>query len=341
MRVGFLGAGSASVVHAASLRELDGVVIAAVCSRNLSRAEEFCLRHAKEARSYDNWEVMLEDQHLDALYVALPPGAHAGQAEAAADRGIALMLEKPIALTESRAESIQESVVRNGVKCQIGFQFRHSAPVIHLRRMIEDGSAGRPLFMQARFFTNDLFSTWWRDPNLGGGQLIEQAIHHYDLARHFLGEPVVVTSMADNLSHARFPDYQVDDVSASTIRFRSGAIASICASNNTAPGDSSIAFSVHCERVSAEFKSPDDAVFSVHRGAIPRELLGNEDAVRREFVSNVTSANGELSRNFIAAIRNEEATRSDVRDGVESLRLVLRAAASAKAGGRPVDVVGR
>ena len=62
--------------------------------------------------------------------------------------------------------------------------------------MLVDGSAGRPVMMQGRFFTNALFPAWWRNPNIGGGQMIEQAIHIYDLARYFLGEAQIITAFS-------------------------------------------------------------------------------------------------------------------------------------------------
>jgi predicted dehydrogenase len=189
--------------------------------------------------------------------------------------------------------------------------------------------------MQGRFFVNALFPAWWRDPNMGGGQLIEQAIHVYDLARYFLGEAQTVTAFADNLHHRRFADYRVDDVSASTIRFANGSLASLCAANCAEPCAASNRMTVLCEKVMVEFATPEEATFIYHGGKVSEEISNGAGKVTREQV--ITDGNGyeELTRNFIAGLRENEPLRSSIDDGVESLRLVLAAAQSARLGGLP------
>ena len=333
LRIGFMGTGYIAEVHAQSLAKLPDIEIRALYNHNLPKAQAFNRKHAAGgAQVFDDWERMLEVP-LDAVYLCLPPGANIGQAEAAAARGIHLMLEKPIALTAERAEAIAAAVHAAGVKCQIGHHMRHTAPVRKLKQMLGDGSAGRPLLMQGRFFVNQLFPIWWRSPLMGGGQLIEQAIHIYDLARHFFGEPSIVCAFADRIFHERFADYQVDDASASVIQFRNSAIASLCAANCYEPHMGSMPFSVLCEYVTVEFRNADEAIFAIHGGRKTEEI--SADDVRHEAVRSDGSAYDELSRNFIGAIREEVSLRSGIDDGVRSLALVLAAAQSAASGGAP------
>lgn len=334
LRVGFFGAGGINGVHAKAVQKLPGTRVTALYNHNRARAETFNAdRVGGAAKVFDDFDQMLAADLIDVMYVAIPPGAHNGEVERAAAKGIHLMLEKPIALTMERADSIAAAVRKAGVVCQIGHHMRHSAPVRKLKQMIVDGSAGRSLMMQGRFFTNGLFPAWWRNPKLGGGQLIEQSIHIYDIARHFLGEPAIVTAFADNLIHQRFPDYQVDDASAATVRFHDGAIASICAANIADPQHGSITFTVMCEKVMAEFRNPTEATFVHHGGRVGDELKGV--TIAREDVSTPYNMYDELSANFIGAIRGEQALRSTVDDGTGSLRLVLAAAESARANGSP------
>ncbi len=334
LRIGFIGTGWVADVHACSLAKLPGIEIAALYNHHLAKARAFNEKHAGgKAAVFDDWEAMLAAQPLDAIYVGLPPGAHNGQTEAAAERGIHLMLEKPIALTVERAESIAQAVRKAGVKCQIGHHMRHTAPVRKLKEMITDGTAGRPLLMQGRFVVNGLFPLWWRSRTMGGGQLVEQAIHTYDLARHFLGEADVVTAFADQLFHDRFPEYEVDDVSASTIRFENGSLASLCAANCYEPHNGATNLTVLCENVCVEFKDPDEAVFAFHGGKKSEEI--RKEDVKHETVKSTASAYDELSANFIGALRDGTPLRSGIDDGVNSLRLVLAAARSAQSGGAP------
>ena len=335
LRIGFIGTGWVANVHADSLAKLPGITIAALYNHHLSKAEGFNQKHAGgKAKCYDDWRRMLETENLDAVYVGLPPGAHAGQSELAAERGFHLMLEKPIALTLDRAQSIATAVRKAGVKCQIGHHMRHALPVQKLKQILTDGSAGRPLLMTGRFFVNGMFPGWWRDPDMGGGQLIEQAIHTYDLARHFFGEVETVTAFADNLFHQRFTDYRVDDVSVSTIRFKNGAVASILAANCYEPHSGSQAMTVLCQNVTVEFKNASEADFAYHGGKKSEEISKSD--VRHESIKTDFNVYDELSANLIGAIREDRPLRSNIDDGVNSLAMVLAAATSAKAGGRPV-----
>lgn len=336
LKIGFLGTGWIASTYAKALTSMPGVTITALCNRHLDKAKGFNADHcAGAARCYDRFDQMIEREPLDALWVCMPPGAHNGEAEAAARKGIHLMLEKPIALSMERAESIRSAVREGGVKVQIGHHMRHTPPSIRLKQMLQDGSAGKPVFMQARFFTNALFPAWWRDPNMGGGQLVEQSIHLYDLARHFFGEPASASGYASNAVHQRFADYRVDDVSAATVRFKSGAIANLCAANVWEPKSGSIEFVVMCEKVLAKFSGPDDAEFVYHDGLKSEEVDRDKIEIRRERISG-GGHYAELCRDLIEAIRTGSSPRSGIDDGVESLRLVLGVADSSRRGGEVV-----
>lgn len=336
MKVGFLGTGWIASTYAKALATMPGVEIVALCNRHLDKANRFNAEHVGgKARCYDRFDLMLEREPLDALWICMPPGAHGGEAEAAARKGIHLFLEKPIALTMERAESIRSAVRETGVKVQIGHHMRHTPGAIRLKQMLTDGSAGKPVFMQGRFFTNALFPTWWRDPNMGGGQLVEQSIHLYDLARYFFGEPASASGYADNRVHQRIADYRVDDVSASTIRFNNGAIANLCAANVWEPKSGSVEFVVMCEKVLAKFSAPDDAELVYHNGLKSEEVDRDKVEVRRErFKAGGHYA--EMCRDFVEAIRTGVSPRSGIDDGVESLRLVLGIAESSRRGGEVV-----
>ncbi len=332
IRVGIFGTGGIAAAHVRALSKVENVSVVALCNHNIAKAEKFNAdRVGGAAKCYSTMDAMLAGTQFDALYACIPPGAHNGEVEAAAAKGVHLFLEKPIALTLARAESIAAAVRKAGVKCQMGHNFRHTAPSIKLKSMIEDGSAGKPLLMQMSWYANRLHGDWWRDPKLGGGHLIEQAIHMYDLARYFLGEAESVTGACGRLGHDRFPQYRVDDTSAATIRFRNGAIASICASNCADPWSSLLSATIVCEKLFVQFNGPQDSMFLDHRGMTGEEAWPSGIERAPERIQNPDNGNDEITRNFIAGIRGTEPLRSSVEDGVEDLKLVL---AVAKAGGR-------
>ena len=333
IRIGILGTGGVADGHARALAKLPGVQLVGLCNHHLEKAQAFNQKHGNTARCFADFQQMLNTVEMDALYVCLPPGAHNGQTEVAAQRGLHLFLEKPIALDLARGESIARAVRKAGVKCQIGHHLRHCLPVRKLKQMISDGTAGRPLFMQGRWFCNALHPQWWQDPKVGGGQLIEQAIHVYDLARHFMGNVASVSGMAARLGHQRFPAYQVDDASAAVIGFGSGGMASICAANLAEPGKWVTQATILCEKVMVELQAPERATFIYHQGKVAEEMGSGQVEIRREEVVNDVDCCEEINRNFVAAIRDRELLRSGIEDGWEGLRLVTAVAQSSAAGG--------
>jgi predicted dehydrogenase len=334
--IGFLGAGGIAGQHIRSLSRLSGVRVVGICDHNLAKAESLNSQQLSgTAKCYPGFSQMLAEAPMDALYVCIPPGANRGEVEAAAGKGIHLLLEKPMALDLVRAQSIARAVHDAGVKCQLGYHMRHTEPARRLKTMLEDGSAGRPLLMRAHWLCSALHGEWWQDPNMGGGHLIEQVIHLYDLARYFLGDAATVTGFVANLGKHRFPDYRVDDTSAATIRFKSGAIARLCASNSADPWDPSVGATVVCEKILVQFKTPEDALFLHHHGMVAEEAWKPNAQRRCDDVKSLSSPRDEINRNFIASLRENEALRSSIDDGLETLRLVLSVAKSSAAGGAP------
>jgi predicted dehydrogenase len=326
LRIGILGSGGWAGQHAQRITRESGARLVAVCGRNRAKAEELAGKHGAEA--YDDFSAMLTRARLDALYICLPPYAHTGQAEEAAKAGVHLFLEKPIAIEPGRGRAIVEAIDGAGVVSQVGYHMRFGTASRALKRAIDDGSAGRPTLFTGTWTCNNNHSEWWRDIARSGGQVLEQAIHIYDLACWYLGEPVSVTAAAENLCHREVPGYTVEDTSAAVVRFASGAVASITASNCAIPWEWSGRWSLICERLTAGFQSHNQAEF----------VKTADQKAERSAVAGDVDPYAEETREFLAAVRarDPKAVCAPARDGLRSLRLCAAALESARQGGAPV-----
>lgn len=334
VNIGVLGAGFMGGMHGSRLLKLPGVTLRAICdSRRLaarSLAEKLGVPH-----HYTSFDRMLAEQKLDALYICLPPFAHRGQTEKAAEKGIHLFLEKPIALTLKQAEKICAAVEKAGVVSQVGFHLRFRRGVMLLKQMLVDGAAGKPSLFTGRYWCNFGGADWWRNVRTSGGQVYEQVIHIYDLALHLFGEAAAAAGFLENLCHRESPGYTVEDASVSAIRFRNGSLASITGSNCALPEHFIGDFRVVCEKALLDFRSSgdwrikDESTLYTHDGA------GNLQ--RQDFVED-----GDVyaleSEDFLQAIRTGGTTRTPVRAGLESIRLVSAVIASAARGGKPIQL---
>jgi len=329
LRIGFLGAGAMTHVHGTNLNKLRGVEIKALCATSVasaaSRSEDLT---GGKAAAYDDFDRMLREVPLDILYVSIPPGAHCGQVEKAARKGIHLFLEKPIAIEPRRAASMVRAIEKAGIVAQVGYMSRCGHAVRKLKAKIEDGSAGRPTLFQGRYFCNSPHKDWWRDVTLSGGQVLEQAIHTYDLAIHFLGEPQVATGFAANLCHRDMKDYTVEDTSVSAVRFKSGALATVTASNCAIPGSWTGDCRVVCENLTVLFDSPNEAEFIDTRGG----------KARRRRIARDVNVLAEESRRFVAAVRGKGQPIATAREGLMGVKLTSAVLASAAQGGKPVRI---
>ena len=312
LRAAILGAGGMGQRHAQSLRDIASISIRAVCDTQEEAAAQLAQRCG--AKAYTDFRQMLDREKPEVLFVCLPPFAHSGEVEMAAGLGIHLFLEKPIALEEECARQMVEAVEKSGVIAQVGYHYRFGGAVRVLRDWMESGRAGRPVLFNGRYECNALHSPWWRRKEMSGSQMLEQAIHLYDMAIFLMGKPVSAVGYMDNLCHTEVPAYTVEDVSGSIMRFQSGAIGTITATNCAVPGKWEAPFTAVFENVTAHFSDPNHAVFWDTSGAKPEKSV----------ISRDTDMYAEEVRAFIEAVRTGKRSSCPITEGYESLRLVAQ-----------------
>jgi len=123
VRVGFVGTGGIAQTHLDALSRIEGVQLVAFCDVEASRAESAAARFG--GRAYTDYAPMLREEPLDALYVCVPPYAHGEVELLAAERGIHLFVEKPVARTLECAREVESAIQKAGVLSAVGYHFRY------------------------------------------------------------------------------------------------------------------------------------------------------------------------------------------------------------------------
>lgn len=329
LNAGIVGLGHMGRRHATYLSSRPDVSIKAVCSIPLKDAEEYVKADlGGDIRLYDDYRKMLEETALDIIYICLPPYAHGGEVEAAAQKGINIFIEKPIAIDSQRGLSMVKAVEASGVVTQVGYHMRFGSAVRELKRMIEDGTAGKPTLFNARYECNSLHAPWWRDVSKTGGQVLEQVIHMYDMALFLLGRPTHVTGFIANLCHTDVPGYTVEDTSVSCVKFESGALANVSGSNCAIPGEWNTYFTVVCEKVTAYFKSPNEAEF----------VFTEDSRNEKKIIAKEVDMLAEESDAFIAAVLGKGPQYAPIDEGYLGLRLAEGVKISSEMNGQPVSL---
>lgn len=323
LRTGILGCGGFAHRHAQNLITLpEEIELTAFCSRREESAREFSEKYSDgKGMVFSDHREMFNKAKLNLVVICLPPFAHTDEVDLAAQYGVHMLIEKPIALTSEHAWRMVEATEQAGVKTQVGFMFRFGTAIERLKELLESGEVGPAGLMSARYFCNSLHAPWWRDRRKSGGQLVEQIIHMVDLMRYLMGEAVSVYSRQENLFHRAVPDYTVEDVSATVFGFQGGAMGVIYATNGAIPGQWINDYRLVSQKVTAEFGNANNASF--HFTA--------ETPLRIEHISSDKNVYLAELQDLLTAIRTDGQTRTPMREGAKSLDLALAATRSAEA----------
>lgn len=322
LRTAILGCGGFAQVHANNLISLsDEIELTAFCDHHHYNAREFSEKYVQGKGSvFTDHREMFEKANLDLVVICLPPFAHSDEVELAAEYGVHILIEKPIALSSEHAWRMVEAAEKAHVKTQVGFMFRFGAAIERLKELITSGEIGPIGLMSARYFCNSLHAPWWRDRGKSGGQLVEQVIHMVDLMRYLIGDAVSVYSRQENLFHRDVADYTVEDVSATVFGFQGGAIGVIYATNGAIPGKWINDYRLVSQKLTAEFNNANNALF--HFTA--------ETRVQTETISSEKNIHLAELQDLITAIDTNGQTRTPLREGAKSLDMALAATRSAE-----------
>jgi predicted dehydrogenase len=148
LRAAVIGLGAMGTNHARVYDEMPGVELAAVADVDAARVEQ--VSHAHPARGFSDYRRMLDEERLDLVTVAVPTRMHVDVAARVIERGIALLVEKPLAATIAEGERLRDLAAAAGVAMTVGHIERFNPAVIELKRRVEAGELGRVFQVHAR-----------------------------------------------------------------------------------------------------------------------------------------------------------------------------------------------
>ncbi|MCJ7625863.1 MAG: Gfo/Idh/MocA family oxidoreductase, partial [Anaerolineaceae bacterium] len=194
--------------------------VVAVASRDAQKGETFAAELGIP-RSFSSYEALLEDAEIDAIYNPLPNSMHLEWSIKAAEKGIHVLCEKPLALDAAECDKMQAAADANGVKLMEAFMYRFHPQTEKVVELVREGVLGELRFIHSAFtfrLTRPENIRW--DPDLGGGALMDVGSYCVNISRTVAGqEPVEVQAFA------RWSPSGVDEQLAGTMRFESGVLA--------------------------------------------------------------------------------------------------------------------
>lgn len=251
-RVGIIGCGSISAVHAKVIQDLEDTTLVACADILPERAKAMAEQY--NCAAYVDYRRMLDEAKPDAVHICTPHYLHPEMVWEAADRGIAAFTEKPPAINAEGWELVKASA--NRVPVGICFQNRYNPNIQACRKLLESGKYGALRGIRA-------FITWNRTPEYyaaagwkgkwateGGGVMINQAIHTLDLVLGFLGKPDVAEATMSN--HRLSGVVEVEDTAE--IYLRRGDVPALLYASNGYSQDAPVLIELHLDRATVRLE---------------------------------------------------------------------------------------
>jgi predicted dehydrogenase len=233
VKIGFIGTGGvARWAHFGHLSKWSDVKLAAFCDVN----QQACEAAAKEfgGKAYTSAEKMLDAEKLDGVYVCVPPFAHEKHEILAAQRKVAVFVEKPLTTTLEHAQEIKSAIEKSKVVSAVGYNWRAA----DITRKARERMAGKKVSAAYGYWIGGMPGVmWWRQQAQSGGQLNEQATHVVDIARHLIGGNVtrVYAQGSKGVCSKRVEKHDIHDNAIATLTFDNGCVC-IIGTGHLSPG---------------------------------------------------------------------------------------------------------
>ena len=266
VRVGIIGTGWIADAHMVSYLKQPDVEIVAAADLIEGKAEAFCKKHGVEAKCYRSHKEMLDDESLklDAVSVCTYNRTHAECAIYALNKGVNVLLEKPMCVTTEEAVEIMRAEKASGKVLSIGFQPRLDENMKMIKKIVQSGVLGQVYYIQTgggrrRGIPHPFGTSFIEDATAGIGAVGDIGCNSLDMVLNAIGypKPLTVSGYKSALFGTR-PDYctyvksghpeyaakfGVDDFAAAFVRLEGGIILDFriaWAMNMDTPGDTII-----------------------------------------------------------------------------------------------------
>src|ERR1700733_5494875 len=179
--------------------------------------------------SYEQYQECLHSGEVDAVYIALPNSLHCEYAVAAAQAGIHVLCEKPMAVTEEECERMIREARQGQVRLMIANRLHFDSSHLEAVKIVASGELGTPRIFSSMMTMQVKDGNVRLDKKLGGGPLYDIGIYCINAARRLFGEePNEVLAMSASMQDPRFAE--VEETASAILRFSHGALATFTCS---------------------------------------------------------------------------------------------------------------
>ena len=332
-RLILVGCGRISERHFEAIEEHPELTLVAVNDELSDRARAAGEKYGVPA--FTSYAGMLKETDADAAVICTPSGLHPRHGIMAAERGLHVICEKPMATRLEEADQLVRTCDEAGVHLFVVKQNRLNPGVVLLKRAIEEERFGRIYMASVRVFWNRPQSYYdmapWRGTwEFDGGAFMNQASHYVDLVQWLMGPVESVAAKTATLGRR----IESEDSGAAILRFRSGALGVLETTMLTYPRNLEGSITILGEK--GTVKIGGTALTRVEQWEFAEYRDEDREAEALRVAPDPLSVYGSGHRpyydNVVKVLRGDAAPGTDGREGRKSLELILGIYESARTG---------
>lgn len=331
IRIAIIGCGRISKNHFNSLeKHADNFELISVCDTN----RETLNVHAEQysVTGYQKLGEMLESEQLDLVVLCTPSGVHADQTVAAAQHGVHVMTEKPMATRWNDGVRMVKACDEAGVILFVVKQNRRNSTLQLLKRAVEEKRFGKIHMVHLNVFWTRPQEYYdqakWRGTwEFDGGAFMNQASHYVDLLDWLIGPVDKVQAM---MSTTR--DIEVEDTGVLNVKWRNGALGSMSVTMLTYPKNMEGSITILGEKGTVRIGGV--AVNDIQNWEFDEPCDYDEEVKEANYETTSVYGFGHplYYNNVVEVMRGEAEPETDGREGLKSLEMLIAAYLSARDG---------
>jgi len=222
-RGSLIGCGFFALNHMNAWADLPDVEIVAVCDLDEAKAKSMAERFGV-GRFYTDARKLMDNENQDFVDIATTVPSHRTLVELAAQHGLAVICQKPLAESMPDAEAMVSACKEAGVSFAVHENFRWQKPFREIRRLIDEDSIGTPT--HARFSFRHGYDNYKNQPYLAEIErftIMDVGLHLFDLTRSLIGEVDNLFCRTQRLN----PMVKGEDAFSATLRHVNGAVSQV------------------------------------------------------------------------------------------------------------------
>ena len=225
IKVGLIGSGFISAIHAEALRRCAQAELVAVASPSPGKAESFARQHGL-AHHFTDYRRLLELQELELVVLGIPNHLHCEVTLDAAAAGKHIVLEKPMCLNLAQADRMLEACRTAKVKLMYAEELCFAPKYVRLKQLLDSGALGQPvLIKQSEKHDGPHAAHFWDVARSGGGVTMDMGCHAIEFFRWMLGRPPIRSVYAQMGTHVHAEKTRGEDNAILILEFANGVTA--------------------------------------------------------------------------------------------------------------------